>query len=192
MSKSGLLMDLMNSLRIFFHSSSYFWIINTQLRPCWNKKRINFQFGLNKQTVSKYCFSSYIIGSKPVQMSKPQFIRLFQLYIPKQLTHSTARLVFPFGFLVPFKGILINAMFALKIAMAIMAIQTFLAKTLRTRVHQGARSRRESRCPNGLQLCSWALRRILKIPLCRKRDQTLKTIFKKFRGSKKDPFPVWA
>ena len=33
---------------------------------------------------------------------------------------------------------------------------------------------------------------ILKIPLCRKRDQTLKTIFKKFWGSKKDSFPVWA
>ena len=59
-------------------------------------------------------------------------------------------------------------------------------------IPKGARSRRERRCPNGLQLCSWALRLILKIPLCRKRDQTLKTIFKKFWGSKKDPFPVWA
>ena len=31
----------------------------------------------------------------PLKSSKQQFIRLFQLYIPKQLTHSTSRLVFP-------------------------------------------------------------------------------------------------
>ena len=40
-------------------------------------------------------------------------------------------------------------------------------------------------------LC-YALRQILKIPLCRKMDQTLKTIFKKFQGSQKDPFLVSA
>ena len=29
-------------------------------------RKNHFCFGLNKQTVSTYCFSSYIIGSKPV------------------------------------------------------------------------------------------------------------------------------
>ena len=42
-----------------------------------------------------YCW--FITRLSPKKSSELQFIRLFQLYIPEQLTHSTSRPVFPFG-----------------------------------------------------------------------------------------------